>query len=103
MSMTWYLNHYQCDDCGTDWDDEWSCCCDDECPTCGSGDWSPYASEDLSVVVQPEGSQYCVLHSPRHVEEDRPRYELVATFDSRTLAESVADAFRLGVSMAEDR
>lgn len=52
--MAWFLNHYHCDDCGADWEDEWSCCCDDECPVCGSGDWSPVESDDVTFVVEPE-------------------------------------------------
>ncbi len=55
--MAWYRNHYHCGDCGTDWEDEWSCCCDDECPECGSRHWSPVESEDLTEVVwQTEGA-----------------------------------------------
>ena len=42
-----YLNHYRCDECDVSWDDEWDCCCDDECPNCGR-DFSPYESEDLN-------------------------------------------------------
>ena len=68
----WYRNHYHCDDCGTAWEDEWSCCCDDECPDCGSSDWSPYESKDLSVVVEVEGSDFVVLHSPQSIEEHDP-------------------------------
>lgn len=28
-----YRNTYECP-CGTTWDDDWSCACDDECPAC---------------------------------------------------------------------
>lgn len=41
-----FLNHYHCDDCDVDWSDEWSCMCDDECPSCGK-DHSPHDSEEL--------------------------------------------------------
>ena len=44
-----YINHYECELCDTTWDDEWSCACDDECPSC----WraiSPYASE---IIINP--------------------------------------------------
>jgi predicted nucleic acid-binding Zn-ribbon protein len=92
--MAWYLNHYHCTDCGTSWTDEWSATCDDECPNCGSRNWSPYESEDLSTVVQREGNQFVVLHSPRDVEEDRPRYEVVARLSSTILADVVAEAMR---------
>lgn len=42
--MAWYINHYHCDECDVSWDDEWSCCCDDECPECGHA-ISPEASD----------------------------------------------------------
>ena len=45
--QTWLLNKYECVECGEEWDDEWSCACDDECPECGTI-MTPYDSEDLS-------------------------------------------------------
>jgi len=48
-----FLNHYRCEDCVdpetgafVEWEDQWSCQCDDECPSCGN-DFSPYKSEDV--------------------------------------------------------
>jgi hypothetical protein len=32
--VTWYRNEYLCEECGTEWVDEWSCQCDDRCPAC---------------------------------------------------------------------
>jgi len=29
-----FLNHYECSECGTEWSDQWSCQCNDECPKC---------------------------------------------------------------------
>jgi len=40
-----YLNYYKCE-CGEEWEDEWSCTCDDRCPKCNSP-MSPYKSEDI--------------------------------------------------------
>lgn len=40
-----YLNYYRCDECDVEWTDEWSCMCDDECPSCGA-DISPYDADD---------------------------------------------------------
>ena len=37
-----FLNRYCCPECGHEWDDTWSCACDDECPECGARDISPY-------------------------------------------------------------
>jgi DNA-directed RNA polymerase subunit M/transcription elongation factor TFIIS len=39
-------NFYRCPDCGEEWQDEWSCGCDDDCPECGARHISPYKSED---------------------------------------------------------
>lgn len=36
-----YLSFYRCDDCDQDWEEEWSCACDSECPECGR-DFSPF-------------------------------------------------------------
>jgi hypothetical protein len=44
--MTTFRNHYWCEECDTHWTDEWSCQCDDECPTCGT-DYEPHHSEEL--------------------------------------------------------
>lgn len=41
-----FVNHYRCNECGTEWDDIWSCTCDDRCPTCNTS-ISPYHSDDL--------------------------------------------------------
>ncbi len=41
-----YLNRYRCDDCAEEWEDQWSCGCNDECPTCGH-EIEPYESLDL--------------------------------------------------------
>ncbi len=49
-----YTNHYY--HCGTPWDDNWSCMCNDECPVC-KGEIEPYAStdnEDGDYVVHNE-------------------------------------------------
>lgn len=40
-----FTNHYHCEDCDVEWEDEWSCACDDECPECGTP-ISPYAYEE---------------------------------------------------------
>ena len=77
--MAWYRNHYHCGDCGTDWEDEWSCCCDDECPECGSRHWSPVESEDLTEVVWETNSGFVVMRSPEWAAH-APQYQPWATF-----------------------
>lgn len=32
----WYSIWYTCAECGTHWNSEWSCTCDDDCPECGT-------------------------------------------------------------------
>lgn len=83
--MVWYRNHYHCGDCGTDWEDEWSCCCDDECPECGSRHWSPVESEDLTEVVWQTEGGFAVMRSPEWG-TDRPRYKLIANFPTKLAA-----------------
>jgi hypothetical protein len=83
--MAWYRNQYHCGDCGADWEDEWSCCCDDECPNCGSSDWSPMDSEDLTEVIEATDHGFVVLRSP-DCADDGPRYVQIAQFASEELA-----------------
>lgn len=83
--MAWYLNHYRCGDCGARWSNEWSCCCDDECDRCGSRNWSPYKSDDLTEVIEQEGDEFVVLSSAETAEH-YPNYRAVARFTSLELA-----------------
>lgn len=46
----WFINHYRCSECGSEWDDEWDCMCNDRCPTCNA-EIEPYASEDVEVTA----------------------------------------------------
>lgn len=77
--MAWFLNTYVCPECGSVWQDEWSCCCDDECGQCGCRNISPASSEDRSVLaLQNKKEQWEVFVSPETAEDD-PEYQLVAT------------------------
>jgi hypothetical protein len=71
--MAWFRNFYHCDDCNTSWWDEWSSDCDDDCPECGSRNWSPWWSEDLSMIIEERDSRLVILHSP-NCATDKPRY-----------------------------
>jgi hypothetical protein len=88
--MAWYCNHYHCGDCSTDWVDEWSCCCDDECPNCGSRNWSPVESDDLTEIVDSIRGSFVLLRSPDSAEQ-YPDYEIVARFPSKETAERYAE------------
>jgi hypothetical protein len=83
--MAWYRNHYHCGDCGSDWGDEWSCCCDDDCPNCGSRHWSPLESDDLTEIVCESDRGFDVYRSSERA-EDRPNYQLIASFPTPDLA-----------------
>lgn len=39
-----YINQYECPQCGYEWEDTWSCACDDDCPKCGARHISPVHS-----------------------------------------------------------
>ena len=41
-----FRNYYRCERDGTEWSDDWSCMCNDRCPTCDA-EISPYYSEDI--------------------------------------------------------
>jgi transcription initiation factor IIE alpha subunit len=41
-----FRNHYRCPNDATEWSDEWSCQCNDKCPTCNA-EIEPYESEDI--------------------------------------------------------
>lgn len=41
-----FVNHYTCPDCGADWQDQWECTVDDDCPNCGKRHISPYESKE---------------------------------------------------------
>lgn len=45
--VAWFRNKYECTHCDENWEDEWSCMCNDHCPTCNR-EITPYDSEDLS-------------------------------------------------------
>lgn len=83
--MAWYRNSYECAECGEEWEDEWSCCCDDECPNCGCSDWSPVDSEDLSVIVETDDKiTYSIYYSPADAEHS-PDYILLANAKEKNL------------------
>ena len=85
--MAWFLNHHTCYRCDQDWSDAWSCMCDDECPDCGARDATPLDSDDLTVLVEPDGSEFVVLRSPDTAEHD-PDYEEIGRFPTRAKAEA---------------
>lgn len=45
-----FRNHYECPNDGTKWSDEWTCRCNDRCPTCDA-EIEPHSSDDLMGLV----------------------------------------------------
>ena len=85
--MAWYRNYYTCARCGTDWTDEWSCTCEDDCPSCGARHMTPQTSDDLTEVIEREGDDFVVLWSPETAGHD-PNYRELGRFPTRAQAES---------------
>ena len=84
--MAWFRNYYRCAFCHETWADEWSCMCEDDCPYCDARHMTPLTSEDLTDIIEAEGSQYVVLRSPETAEYDADYREL-ARFSGRRQAE----------------
>lgn len=51
--IRWYERNYLCTRCSTEWIDEWSCTCNDRCPTCDL-ETSPASWLDLSRELEPQ-------------------------------------------------
>lgn len=91
--MAWFLNHYKCDRCRRRWSDEWSCTCDDDCPHCGARHMSPSRSDDLTELVEAEGSTFVVLRSPDTAEHE-PDYEEIGRFPTEAKAKEFLASYQ---------
>jgi DNA-directed RNA polymerase subunit RPC12/RpoP len=88
--LAWFRNHYTCAECGSEWNDEWSAMCDDDCPECGARHMSPEESDDLTDIIEPCGAEFVVLRSPETAEH-KPDYFEVGAFTTRELAEAYVE------------
>lgn len=61
--------------------------CDDDCPRCGARHMTPYKSDDLTTIIEPEGDEFVVLWSPETAEHD-PDYRELGSFPTRCEAEA---------------
>ncbi len=86
--MAWFRNHYRCENCGQEWEDEWSATCDDDCPHCGARHMEPCDSVDLTTTIEELEGSFLVYRSPDSAEES-PGYELIAECDSCEEAEQL--------------
>lgn len=89
--MAWFRNQYECYRCDEKWQDEWSCQVDDECPTCGARHASPVKSEDLTFIIEDEGTCFVILKSPDEAGY-YPEYREVTRFLRRDFAEAYIHA-----------
>jgi hypothetical protein len=93
--MGWYLNYYRCSECGTEWTDEWSCTCNDRCPTCRA-ETEPHDDEDLTYVIEPNSQGgFVVMFSPDNA-EDSPDYQPIGEFKSHRGALKYVEALQRG-------
>ncbi len=83
--MAWLINLYKCERCKRRWVDEWSCGCDDTCPSCGARDMTPYDSVDMTTLVEEDGAEFVVLQSPETAEH-KPAYRELGRFPTRKKA-----------------
>jgi hypothetical protein len=85
--MAWYRNYYLCERCDSNWSDDWSCMCDDDCRHCGARHMSPYNSDDLTEMIVADGDKFIVLWSPETAEHNADYREL-GRFTTRAEAEA---------------
>lgn len=85
--MAWFRNQYSCTECGTNWNDEWSCMCDDDCPHCNARHLEPYDTIDLTDVIEHRSDAFLVLRSPVYAEY-KPDYLVVVDLPTREEAEA---------------
>lgn len=87
LTMAWYRNYYKCARCQYEWQDEWSCNCDDDCPHCDARHVSPHEADDLTEIIEQDGDELIVRRSPQTAGH-YPDYRDLARF--ATLAEAEA-------------
>ena len=73
--MTWLLKYYECSECGAKWTDEWSCACNDRCPSCRA-ETEPYDDKDLTYFVESVApGTFTVMFSPDTAESSANKNE----------------------------
>ena len=61
--------------------------CDDDCPNCGTRHMSPHGGDELTEIIELDGSEYVVLWSPETAEHSADYREL-GRFPTREEAEA---------------
>ena len=77
--MAWFRNYYRCEQCRSEWEDEWSSMCEDDCPTCDARHMTPYDGDDLTRIIEEREGEFIVYGSPATAEH-YPNYERIAKF-----------------------
>lgn len=68
--VVWFRNEYYCEECDTNWADEWSCQCNDRCPTCDQ-ETEPQDSLEIEPDT-PSKMQLAILHANEAMLSGRP-------------------------------
>jgi hypothetical protein len=50
-----FINFYNCDRCGHEWKCQWTGTCNDDCPSCGDGEYEPTTSIEIDVTAREAG------------------------------------------------
>jgi hypothetical protein len=66
-----FKNAYEHKECGTSWNDTWSCGCDDECPKCGTS-ISPETSNPVRILDQDSRGVWDLITMPVLKPEPKP-------------------------------
>ncbi len=86
LRADWFLKTYCCPDCGTEWEDEWSCMCNDRCPECDA-EVEPVSSEDLSRPLSHDD----YLGAARKIFGSETSFPLVTDQEAKNYAEAVME------------
>lgn len=65
IEVTELTNHYECDRCGTSWEDTWCASCDDDCPSCGATT-SPHETDEGETHEIRKGLDSCPICDDVH-------------------------------------
>ena len=58
--MPWFNKYYRCP-CGTEWQDEWDCLCNDRCPTCDT-ECEPYDHAKIDLNSEDKANQDTIMY-----------------------------------------
>jgi hypothetical protein len=68
--VVWFRNEYHCEECDTSWADEWSCQCNDRCPSCDL-ETEPLDSFEVEPDT-PSKMELAIRHANEEILSGRP-------------------------------